>query len=248
MPKSLQPMIRDSATIPSRQDHQRRLTCLVPNAFAVAVLAAALPLASPEAHALPQFPLAPACSSYSYNSPAIEFAQDNNVTVVVDKSGDFFSGKAGYTQNGSGVWTNGTANGRISGRNITVDFTWSNGLTTHWDGYIDDNLTARGTAKNSEGAVNTWYSKAKFHCVPAATPPAQSSGPVDNPPPPEELTATVNADTDLYNKANDDGDAVVIGQLNVGQVVKVQSACSPNAWCFLVEPRGAAWGRDLTNN
>ncbi|UJL29565.1 hypothetical protein HZU38_03305 [Mycolicibacterium vanbaalenii] len=247
MPKSLQPMIRDSATIPPGQEHPR-LKLLAANGFTVALLAAAFPLASPAAHALPQFPLAPACSSYSYNSPAMEVAQDNNVTVVVDKSGDFFSGNAGYTQNGSGVWTNGTAVGRISGRNITVDFKWNNGLTTHWDGYIDDDLTARGTAKNSEGAVNTWSSKAKFDCVPAAAPPAQSSGPVNDPPPLDELTATVNADTDLYDKANDDGDAVVIGQLNVGQVVKVQSACSPNAWCFLVEPKGAAWGRDLTNN
>jgi|JI10StandDraft_1071094.scaffolds.fasta_scaffold373630_2 hypothetical protein len=233
---------------PSQPHDRRRLKTLASNGFALAVLAAASPLASPAAHALPQFPLAPACSSYSYNSPAIEFAQDNNVTVVVDKSGDFFSGNAGYTQNGSGVWTNGTANGRISGRNITVDFAWSNGLTTRWDGYIDDDLTARGTAKNSEGAVNTWSSKAKFHCVPVAEPPVQSSEPDVVSAPPDELTATVNADTRLYDKSNDDGDAVVIGELTEGQVVKVQSACSPDAWCFLVEPKGAAWGRDLTNN
>ncbi len=216
----------------------------------MAILAAALPLTSPVAHALPHFPLAPACSSYSYNSPAMEVAQDNNVTVVVDKSGDFFSGKAGYTQNGSGVWTNGTAVGRISGRNITVEFTWNNGLTTRWDGYIDDDLTARGTAKNSQGAVNTWSSKAKFDCVPAATPTqqGQGEGQEDTKTTVDELTATVNADTRLYDKSNDDGDAVVIGELTVGQVVKVESACSPNAWCFLVEPKGAAWGRDLTNN
>jgi len=178
----------------------------------------------------------------------MEVAQDNNVTVVVDKSGDFFSGNAGYTQNGSGVWTNGTAVGRISGRNITVDFKWNNGLTTRWDGYVDDDLTARGTAKNSEGVVNTWSSKAKFDCVPAVAPPPQPPVTPDVPKPPDEPTATVSADTDLYDRANDDGDARVIGQLNVGQVVKVKSACSPNAWCFLVEPEGAAWGRDLTNN
>lgn len=247
MPKSWQPMIRDSATIPPGHD-RRQSKRLVSNGFAIAILAAALPLTSPAAHALPHLPLAPACSSYSYNSPAMEVAQDNNVTVVVDKSGDFFSGKAGYTQNGSGVWTNGTAVGRISGRNITVDFTWNNGLTTRWDGYIDDDLTARGTAKNSEGAVNTWSSKAKFDCIPAATPSSQSPTPTTTPAPPDELTATVNADTRLYDKSNDDGDAVVIGELTVGQVVKVESACSPNAWCFLVEPKGAAWGRDLTNN
>lgn len=88
---------------PSQPHDHRRLKTLASNGFAVATLAAALPLASPAAHAVPQFPLAPACSSYSYNSPAIEFAQDNNVTVVVDKSGDFFSGNAGYRQNGSGV-------------------------------------------------------------------------------------------------------------------------------------------------
>lgn len=44
----------------------------------------------------------------------------------------------------------------------------------------------------------------------------------------------------------DNGDTMVIDQLSVGQVVKVQSACSPNASCFSIEPKGAAWGRDLT--
>ncbi|UXA19191.1 hypothetical protein [Mycobacterium sp. SMC-4] len=248
MLESLQRTVRERATIPSDPD-RRRLKGLLFNGFAVAALAAASPLGAPAAHALPQFPLAPACSGYSYNSPAMEVAQNNNVTVVVDKSGDFFSGNAGYTQNGSGVWTNGTAVGRISGRNITIDFTWNNGLTTHWDGYIDDDLTARGTAKNSEGAVNTWSSKAKFHCVPAAAPPSASPAPSPTPATtPDALTATVNADTRLYDKSNDDGDAVVIGELKVGQVVTVKSACSPNAWCFLAEPAGAAWGRDLTNN
>ena len=65
---------------------------------------------------------------------------------------------------------------------------------------------------------------------------------------PAALTATVNPATDLYDKPNDNGDAQVIGQLTAGQVVTVAQACSKDAWCILTDPKGAAWGRDLTNN
>jgi hypothetical protein len=68
------------------------------------------------------------------------------------------------------------------------------------------------------------------------------------PAPPAALTATVNPATDLYDKPNDNGDAQVIGQLRTGQVVKVAEACTKDAWCILTDPKGAAWGRDLTNN
>ena len=61
-------------------------------------------------------------------------------------------------------------------------------------------------------------------------------------------TATVNANTDLYDHPNDDGKAVVIDMLHQGQVVKVEAPCTDDAWCILTDPKGAAWGRDLTNN
>jgi hypothetical protein len=41
---------------------------------------------------------------------------------------------------------------------------------------------------------------------------------------------------------------VVIDMLRKGQVVKVEAPCTANAWCILTDPKGAAWGRDLTNN
>jgi hypothetical protein len=80
--------------------------------------------------------------------------------------------------------------------------------------------------------------------APLAPPPPPASAP----PPPAALTAAVTTDTDLYDKPNDNGDAHIIGQLTTGQVVKVAKACSPNAWCTLTDPAGAAWGRDLRNN
>ena len=74
--------------------------------------------------------------------------------------------------------------------------------------------------------------------------PAAQPVPVEKPKVP---TATVNADTDLYDKPSDQG-GHIIGQLNSGQVVNVQEACTAKAWCTLTQPAGAAWGRDLTNN
>jgi hypothetical protein len=101
--------------------------------------------------------------------------------------------------------------------------------------------------------------------APAAAPPA-APAPVVAPPaavvvppaaapvvvPPPAPTATVNSDTDLYDKPSDQG-GHIIGQLKAGQVVTLalrhNTTCSANAWCYLFDPTsGAVWGRDLTNN
>ena len=59
-------------------------------------------------------------------------------------------------------------------------------------------------------------------------------------------TATVNADTDLYDKPADQG-GHKIGVLNTGHVVKVDttknSACSSNAWCYPDRPHERGLGK-----
>jgi hypothetical protein len=88
--------------------------------------------------------------------------------------------------------------------------------------------------------------------APAPVVPPPAAPVVPAPAAPAAPTATVNADTDLYDKPSDQG-GHIIGQLKKGQVVTLgirhNTACSADAWCYLFDPTfGVAWGRDLTNN
>jgi hypothetical protein len=139
--------------------------------------------------------------------------------------------------------TYGSASGSIDGSNITVHITWNdNKGTADFTGTIGNDGIAHGTSTGTPIPINLW------NPGPWDTAPGLLNCTDDQGPAAAQQTATVNADTDLYNKPNDNGDAQVIGTLKNGQVVKVAGACSPNAWCILTDPKGAAWGRDLTNN
>ena len=110
---------------------------------------------------------APECSDYIYPS-SFEFKQDNNILTAFNNNGNRFDGPgASYTLlGGGGGDTRGSSSGVRNGRDITIDATWNNGFTSHVTGRIDDDLFARGTIVNNQGASNTWVSLAQFKCVP----------------------------------------------------------------------------------
>ena len=205
------------------------------------------------ANALPPLPLAPpACSDYIYPS-SFEFKQDNNILTAFNHNGKRFDGGgASYTQIGAGGGdTRGTSTGSLNGRDIIIDVTWNNGFSSHVTGRIDDDLFARGTIVNNQGASNTWTSLNKFTCVPPAeqAKPADIPKPEDDPKPednkPAALTATVTQESTVYNApegaAFKDEDGIEVF-LSPGQVRLVE-ACSED-WCHVLTdkvPGGSGW-------
>lgn len=225
-----------------------------PIAAAATAAGLLLTLTAP-ARALPMLPLDPAEECH-FTTAVQVIDQDDGLEVVFPSNGPTtIQGDASYSRPGQGGSTKGIANGSITGNTIEIHATWSGPyLFSHYTGQINPDNSASGTVTNSNGsnATTGWHTKFsdRIKCrasAPAPVPPAPVP-PAPNPPAPAGLTATVNADTDLYDKSNDNGDAHVIGMLKKGQVVKVVSPCSRNAWCMLTQPKGAAWGRDLTNN
>jgi hypothetical protein len=190
-------------------------------------------------------PLAPA-EDCNFTAAVQVLDQDDGLEVVLPSNGPTtIQGDASYSRPGQNGYTRGVANGTLTGNGIEIHVTWSGPfLFSHYTGQVKPDGSASGTVTNGNGnnATTGWHTKFsdRIRCKAPAPAPA--------PPAPAALTATVNADTDLYDKSNDNGDARVIGMLRKGQVVKVVSACTRNAWCILTEPKGAAWGRDLTNN
>lgn len=205
------------------------------------------------AQAFPVIPLAPV-DDCRFTSAVQVLDQDDGLEVVFPSNGPTtIQGDASYSRPGQNGFTKGVANGTLTGNAIDIHVTWSGPfLFSHYTGQVNPDNSASGTVTNSNGnnATTAWHTKfsdrIKCKAAPAPPPPVPPA-PVP-PPAPAALTATVNADTDLYDKSNDNGDAHVIGMLRKGQVVTVVSACSRNAWCILTQPKGAAWGRDLTNN
>jgi hypothetical protein len=207
-----------------------------------------LPL--PVANALPPLPLAPLnCTDYIYPSSAFEFKQDNNILTAFNNNGNRFDGSgASYVQsNGAGGDTRGSSTGVRNGRDITIDATWNNGFTSHVTGHIDDDLIARGTITNNQGATNTWTGLDKFKCVapvpkPADPKPADPK-PIDDKP--AALTATVIQESTVYKAP--DGEAFTDENgtdvfLDPGQVTLVE-ACSEK-WCHVLTnkvPPGNGW-------
>ncbi|WP_068186939.1 hypothetical protein [Mycobacterium sp. UM_CSW] len=190
-------------------------------------------------------PLAPA-EDCNFTTAVQVLDQDDGLEVVLPSNGPTtIQGDASYSRPGQNGFTKGVANGNLTGNTIEIHVTWSGPfLFSNYKGQVNPDNSASGTVTNSNGnnATTGWHTKFSDRIKCKASPQA----PV--PPAPVALTATVNADTDLYDKSNDNGDARVIGMLKKGQVVKVVSACTRNAWCILTQPKGAAWGRDLTNN
>lgn len=180
--------------------------------------------------------------SCTLDSPVLTINVTDGSVYTIDWAGTHPAGPAKSVYEGGKV-KSGTASGLgviPANPYPNIDFTinWGD-VTNHITGQIDPAARyAYGQAAKGDNIGGwTWSAQHEKWTCPTSQGPAAA-----------QLTATVNADTDLYNKPNDNGDAQVIGMLNNGQVVKVAGACSPDAWCILTDPKGAAWGRDLTNN
>jgi hypothetical protein len=188
------------------------------------------------AHPALPFPLTPAGNCKFVGVQVLD--QDDGYTVVLPSSGETIQGDASTSHTNQNDFHKGKVNGTLTGTTIDITVDWTQGpwLSSHYTGQVNDDHSASGTVTNigMESHDTNWHTRFsdRISCkaAAAATP-----------------TATANADTDLYDKPSDQG-GHVIGMLNKGQSVKVANACSPDAWCILTDPPGAAWGRDLTNN
>ena len=190
---------------------------------------------------------ADACSQWGFPNGGNGFDTGWGGSLQFNAAGKSVSQAAASWLGGPGG--SGYLNGSLSGTGVS--FTWkgdggppnfSGGATITFSGTVDNDGSAHGTAMNGD-KITTFTSQKRLVCLdapPVAPPPVVA-------PPAATPSATVNADTDLYDKPSDQG-GHKIGVLNEGQVVKVVSACSSDAWCTLTSPKGAAWGRDLTNN
>jgi len=182
--------------------------------------------------------------SCTLDSPVLTLDLSDGSVYTVDWSGTHPTGGTKSVYEGGKVKFGGaTGPGVVPASpypNIDFTINWGD-VTNHITGSIDPmaGFAAGQAVKGNNTSGVTWSAQHEHWTCPTSQSPAAA-----------QQTATVNADagTDLYNKPNDNGDAQVIGVLNHGQVVKVAGACSPDAWCILTDPKGAAWGRDLTNN
>jgi hypothetical protein len=210
--------------------------------IAAAATVVALAVTCPTVSAAPPLPLAPAfCHEYRYTNPA-SFVAGNGV-VTIDLSPDDLDGSATDGRGSTGHFYGGfndVLEGPYTGASVDYTIVWNSGprsgQTWHYTGRVNDNLTVGGSLTEANGVGGLWHYDGTVTCIDAAPSP-----------PANQPTATVNRDTDLYDKPSDQG-GHIIGMLNKNQVVKVTNACSPDAWCTLADPPGAAWGRDLTNN
>jgi hypothetical protein len=180
--------------------------------------------------------------SCTLDSPILTINVSDGSVYTIDWTSTHPTGgaKSDY-ENGKQKFGNATGPGVIPASpypNIDFTINWGD-VTNHITGQIDPTAGfAYGqAAKGNNNGGYTWSAQHEHWTCPTGQGPTAAG-----------LTATVNANTDLYDKPNDNGDAVVIDMLHKGQVVKVTAPCSHDAWCILTDPVGAAWGRDLTNN
>jgi hypothetical protein len=213
------------------------------------------------AQARPMFPLAPPCGNWEFSGGYVLIGESTTgFSTRFDTAPTPSTSVAGTAADGTdkkGGAHHGTAHGGISGRHIDVTVNWDNGTYQGYVGDVTDETHANGRTQNNHPDQSNipWATQSTaFKCAdaPAAQPgPVQKQDPAQKQDPHPQAstpTARVTRDTDLYDKSNDNRDAKIIGHLKAGQTVKVNAACTPNAWCTLTEPAGAAWGRDLTNN
>jgi hypothetical protein len=235
-----------------------RGTARAASALAAAAVAVGLLAVPGTAEAMPLQPLAPKCEKFrlaNIGEGLFEANLDNGIVAHIPVSGQTNAGpnRAFYVIPGKTLGTWGTAYGSISGRSINLTTKWDQGPGTGfsniWTGHIDDQGISTGTVTNNQGVTNKWRGSLGHTCVsapPAPAPPAPAP-----PAPPKQIgkqkTATVTADTDLYDKPSHEG-GKKIGVLRQGDVAKVVKPCQPEAWCQLREPEGWAWGRDFKNN
>jgi hypothetical protein len=179
--------------------------------------------------------------SCTLDSPVLTLDLSDGSVYTVDWSATLPTGGTKSVYEGGKVKFGGATGAGVIPANPypNIDFTinWGD-VTNHITGQIDPmaGFAYGQVAKGGNTGGGTWRAQHEHWTCPTSQGPAAA-----------QQTATVNADTDLYDKPSDQG-GHKIGVLNNGQVVKAASACSPDAWCTLTDPKGAVWGRDVTNN
>jgi hypothetical protein len=127
------------------------------------------------AHARPPIPLAPICDSFVMGPGTFVINQDNNIVVEMDG----WDGKTGTGRRikyhlehdlfGQPDVTTGIADGAINGNKINFRAHWDpHPGSSQWNEYagtIGDDGYARGTTRNSGGAVNKWGSVEPLKCA-----------------------------------------------------------------------------------
>lgn len=105
--------------------------------------------------------------------------------------------------------------------------------------------------KKSLIAAAAAISVAGFLTVPTAqaAPMVPLNGPNDGCPPvcPDERTATVTSDVDMYNIEGDD--STIFGIMRKGTVVQITGPCTNDGWCYVYTDKmgnaGWVWGSFL---
>jgi hypothetical protein len=180
-------------------------------------------------------------TSCTLDSPVLTLDVTDGSVYTIDWTGTHPTGGTKSVYEGGKVKFGGASGPGVIPANPypNIDFTinWGD-VTNHITGQIDPlaGFAYGQVAKGNNIGGWTWSAQHEhWTCTGNQAPPAA------------QPTATVNADTDLYDKPSDQG-GHKIGVLNNGQVVKVTAPCSSDAWCTLTDPKGAVWGRDVTNN
>lgn len=236
-------------------------TITVTGALAAPVTAVAGPLQP--------LPLAPACAAYEFpaGKTVIGYANINGQTEFDLSQPSANVDTAAVTRYPDGGDTPGSVTGYIHGVGIHLEVRREGYSSLVLDGLVGPDNRGHGTLKFRDGTQN-WDSVSQFNCV--ANPEPEPVGPspkkVDQAPPkkaapepfaPEQQggqpggqalgSATVIADTDIYDKP--DGVGQKIGTLRVGEVHPLMEPCHDD-WCRVGQielggfpglPNGTAW-------
>ena len=184
-------------------------------------------------------PLAPpACQQYKIPGIAEVITSTKQISTAWAPDGN--GGRANYGGFG-GTGSLGELVGGINGTHADFTIVWTQGPLTggrdHFVGDVRDDLSLDGTWVQSDVPSGAWHLQGPVQCVGgAAAAPNKPSG-----------TATVVADTDIYDKP--DGKGNKIGTLFAGEEHPLMEPCRDD-WCrvgaielggFEGLPNGTAW-------
>lgn len=188
--------------------------------------------------ATPVVPLAPpACQSYTIPGIATVVTSDKQIDTSWSPDGN--GGRANFGGFGS-TGSMGETIGGLTGSHADFTIVWTQGPLTggrdHFVGDVRDDLSLSGTWTNGDTPSGQWHLNSPVRCVGAG---ATANKPLG--------TATVIADTDIYDKP--DGKGTKIGTLFVGEEHPLMEPCRDD-WCrvgaielggFEGLPNGTAW-------
>ena len=91
----------------------------------------------------------------------------NSLRLTVDGGGNI-NGSARYQTGGRDTSVSGSVTGRLSGNDIELVISWSNGSTGIYNGKIDTQgkITGTGYEKKSPSKKVSWSSETAMHCGP----------------------------------------------------------------------------------